>query len=78
MQHAVTSELPERGHFYFVNSYYCTPSDPNDVLGITDYGDEFCSVVARGNIVATQFHAEKSGPLGLALLRGFAQWDGTC
>jgi glutamine amidotransferase len=77
-EHAVTSELQESGHFYFVNSYYCTPTDPDDVLGITDYGDEFCSVVARGNIVATQFHAEKSGPLGLALLRGFAQWDGTC
>jgi glutamine amidotransferase len=76
--HAVTSELPERGHFYFVNSYYCTPSDSGDVLGVTDYGNEFCSVVGRGNIVATQFHAEKSGPLGLALLQGFAQWDGTC
>jgi glutamine amidotransferase len=37
---------------------------------------EFCSVVARDNVVATQFHAEKSGPLGLALLRAFARWDG--
>ena len=72
------SELPERGHFYFVNSYYCAPTEPDDVLGVTDYGAEFCSVVARDNIVATQFHAEKSGPLGLALLRGFAAWDGTC
>ena len=61
-----------------MNSYFCTPSDPADVLGITDYGAEFCSVVARGNIVATQFHAEKSGTMGLALLRGFAEWDGTC
>jgi imidazole glycerol-phosphate synthase subunit HisH len=76
--HAVTKELPESGHFYFVNSYFCTPTDPADVLGITDYGAEFCSVVARANIVATQFHAEKSGTLGLALLRGFAEWDGTC
>ena len=70
--------LPDDGHFYFVNSYYCVPDDPADVLGITDYGVEFCSVVARDNIVATQFHAEKSGALGLALLRGFAAWDGTC
>jgi len=77
-EHAVTKELPERGHFYFVNSYFCAPADPDDVLGITDYGAEFCSVVARANIVATQFHAEKSGPMGLALLRGFADWDGTC
>ena len=64
--------LPDDGHFYFVNSYYCVPDDPADVLGVTDYSVEFCSVVARDNIVATQFHAEKSGPLGLALLRGFA------
>jgi glutamine amidotransferase len=77
-EHPVTKGLPERGFFYFVNSYYCAPSDPNDVLGITDYADGFCSVVARANIVATQFHAEKSGPLGLALLRGFAQWEPAC
>ena len=73
--HPVTAALPERGHFYFVNSYYCEPTDPDDALGITDYGFEFCSVVARDNVLATQFHAEKSGPLGLALLRGFATWE---
>jgi glutamine amidotransferase len=77
-EHAVIRELPDRGHFYFVNSYYCTPTDPADVLGLTEYGDTFCSVVARDNVVATQFHAEKSGPLGLALLRGFARWDPSC
>jgi glutamine amidotransferase len=77
-EHAVTKELPESGHFYFVNSYFCTPSEPSDVLGVTDYGADFCSVVARGNIVATQFHAEKSGAMGLTLLRGFAGWDGSC
>jgi glutamine amidotransferase len=77
-EHAVTRELPEHGYYYFVNSYYCAPTDPDDVLGVTDYSGEFCSVVARANIVATQFHAEKSGPLGLELLRGFAQWDVPC
>ena len=60
---------PADGHFYFVNSYYCVPGDPADALGVTDYTVEFCSVVARDNVVATQFHAEKSGALGLALLR---------
>ena len=54
------------------------PDDPADALGLTDYTVEFCSVVARGNIVATQFHAEKSGALGLALLRGFAAWEPSC
>ncbi|MFI5046131.1 MAG: imidazole glycerol phosphate synthase subunit HisH [Acidimicrobiia bacterium] len=73
--HPVTSELPSSGHYYFVNSYRCVPAETIDVLGVTDYGDEFCSVVARGNMIATQFHAEKSGALGLALLRGFAAWD---
>ena len=73
--HPVTRALPESGHYYFVNSYHCAPAEPDDVLGVTDYGGEFCSVVARGNVIATQFHAEKSGTLGLALLRGFATWD---
>jgi imidazole glycerol-phosphate synthase subunit HisH len=76
-EHPVTRSLPPLGHYYFVNSYYCAPADEADVLGVTDYGFEFCSVVARDNVVATQFHAEKSGALGLDLLRGFASWDGT-
>jgi glutamine amidotransferase len=76
--HPVTAGLPERGHFYFVNSYYADPQDSADALGQTDYGIEFASIVARGNIVATQFHAEKSGPLGLRLLADFASWDGRC
>ena len=72
------ASVPETGHYYFVNSYHCVPDDPADVLGVTDYTVEFCSVVARDNVVATQFHAEKSGELGLALLRGFAAWEPPC
>ncbi len=75
-EHPVTAGLPDRGHFYFVNSFYCVPDDSSDALGVTEYGVEFCSVVARGNVLATQFHAEKSGELGLSLLRNFAAWDG--
>lgn len=76
--HPVTAGVPGdgTGHFYFVNSYYCVPADPADALGVTEYGLEFCSVVNRGNVLATQFHAEKSGELGLRLLRNFATWDG--
>jgi imidazole glycerol-phosphate synthase subunit HisH len=48
------------------------------VLGRTQYGVEFASVVGRDNVVATQFHAEKSGALGLRLLADFAAWDGRC
>jgi imidazole glycerol-phosphate synthase subunit HisH len=76
--HPVTAGLPERGHYYFVNSYYADPHDATDALGRTEYGVEFCSVVAHDNIVATQFHAEKSGALGLHLLADFATWDGRC
>jgi glutamine amidotransferase len=76
--HPVVARLPEGGHYYFVNSYYADPRDATDALGRTEYGVEFASVVARDNIVATQFHAEKSGELGLRLLSDFAAWDGRC
>jgi glutamine amidotransferase len=76
--HPVTDGLPDPAYCYFVNSYYCEPADPDDVLGVTEYGTSFCSVVARRNLVATQFHAEKSGPVGLGLLERFAAWDPRC
>jgi imidazole glycerol-phosphate synthase subunit HisH len=76
--HPVTAGLPDRGHFYFVNSFYADPADPAHVLGRTQYGVEFASLVGRDNVVATQFHAEKSGALGLRLLADFAAWDGRC
>jgi imidazole glycerol-phosphate synthase subunit HisH len=76
--HPVTAGLPDRGHFYFVNSFYADPADPAHALGRTEYGVEFASVVAHDNVVAAQFHAEKSGGLGLRLLADFAAWDGRC
>ena len=53
-------------------SYYALPADEADVAGVTEYGTEFAAVVARGNVMATQFHIEKSGPVGLSLLSRFA------
>jgi imidazole glycerol-phosphate synthase subunit HisH len=76
--HPVIEGVPDDGHFYFVNSYFADPTDPYDALGRTEYGIEFSSVVARDNLVATQFHAEKSGELGLQILANFARWNGTC
>jgi glutamine amidotransferase len=73
--HPLWDGLPARGHFYFVNSYYAVPADDDAVVATTGYGVEFCSVVGSGNIAATQFHAEKSGPLGLRILANFARWD---
>jgi glutamine amidotransferase len=75
-EHALTTGLPADPYCYFVNSYHAVPADPAAVLGTTHYAGEFCSVVASGNVAATQFHAEKSGEVGLRILRNFADWDG--
>ena len=76
--HPVTDGLGDDAYCYFVNSYFAETAEPQDALGVTDYGGEFCSIVGRGNIVATQFHAEKSGAVGLALIERFTKWDGSC
>lgn len=76
--HPVTDGLGPDAYCYFVNSYFAEPADPADTLGVTEYGTDFASVIGRANVVATQFHAEKSGAVGLALLERFAHWDGTC
>jgi glutamine amidotransferase len=59
--------------FYFVHSYYVDP-DPPCVLAVTDYGGPFCSVFGRDGLWAVQFHPEKSGEPGLAVLRNFAEY----
>lgn len=61
--------LNKKEYFYFVHSYYVVPKDKNIVFGVTNYSNEFCSMIVDGNIVATQFHLEKSGPKGLKLLK---------
>jgi glutamine amidotransferase len=64
--------MPERGvYFYFAHSYYADPADETVVVGRTEYGIRFASVVARENVAATQFHPEKSQAAGLALLENF-------
>jgi glutamine amidotransferase len=63
--------IPDETNFYFVHSYYAEPDDKSLVAGETDYGITICSVIARGNLVATQFHPEKSGEFGLRMYRNF-------
>jgi glutamine amidotransferase len=58
---------------YFVHSYYVVPDDPSVVAGETDYGGPFASVCWKDNVVAAQFHPEKSQKLGLTLLENFAK-----
>ncbi len=71
--HPALREMPPKGYFYFVHSYYVDPEDAGLAVGFTEYGLRFCSVLAKGGLLATQFHPEKSGPLGLKLYRGFAR-----
>ena len=59
------------GYFYFVNSYHAKPENKEDLWGTADYNGQFAAAVHRGNIYATQFHVEKSGEAGLAILNGF-------
>jgi imidazole glycerol-phosphate synthase subunit HisH len=56
---------------YFNHSYYCAPSDAQDVLAATDYGQMFASIVERGSLSAVQFHPEKSQQVGMQILRNF-------
>jgi glutamine amidotransferase len=68
----IAEGLPERAAFYHVHSFVPRPADPDLVIGVSDYGSEFASVVGRDNVVGCQFHPEKSSVRGLALLRNFA------
>lgn len=72
-QHPLLDGIPSASHFYFVHSYYVDPVDPAVVLGETDYGVTFASIVAQGNVFAAQFHPEKSSTLGLRIYRNFAE-----
>lgn len=75
--HPLARGIENGSEFYFVHSYYPAPADASIRLGETSYaGVTFASVLARGNLVATQFHPEKSGKVGLQLLDNFCRWDG--
>ena len=74
--HAVFTGLPPSAEFYFVHSYYPVPADERWIVGTVEYGLTFCAAVARGNLVAVQFHPEKSGNPGLELLANFCRWRG--
>ncbi len=71
LSHPVFDGIPDEANFYFVHSYYVEPEDKSLVAGETDYGIPICSVIIRGNLVATQFHPEKSGEFGLKMYDNF-------
>lgn len=65
--------IDDGSNVYFVHSYYVKPDDSSVIATTTDYGFEFCSSVWKDNIVATQFHQEKSQAVGLKILKNFAE-----
>jgi len=69
--HPIFENIPDETNFYFVHSYYADPEDSSIITGITEYGLSICSVLTRGNLVATQFHPEKSGRNGLQMYINF-------
>lgn len=69
--HPIFHEIPDDSYFYFVHSYAPHPDDESVVIGETEYGGTFASVLARDNVVATQFHPEKSAQAGLQMYKNF-------
>ena len=69
--HPIFDDIPDEANFYFVHSYYVEPDDRSLVAGETEYGIPICSVIAQGNLIATQFHPEKSGEVGLKIYHNF-------
>ena len=70
-RHPLFEGIPDESNFYFVHSYYPEPEDATVVAGTSEYGINFCSVLIKDNLVATQFHPEKSGELGLRIYANF-------
>ncbi len=70
----IFADIPPNAYFYFVHSYYVEPQDQQGVAAVTDYGSPFCSVIATEQVWGTQFHPEKSGTIGLQLLKNFVRW----
>lgn len=72
--HPIFKGIPDETNFYFVHSYYGSPEAPEVVAGETEYGISFCSVIVSGNLIATQFHPEKSGEPGLKIYDNFLKF----
>lgn len=70
--HPILSRIEDDAFVYFVHSYYCDAGDPEMVVGETDYGISYPSVIGRGDLCGVQFHPEKSQAVGLQMLSNFA------
>jgi imidazole glycerol-phosphate synthase subunit HisH len=70
----IFADIPPNAYFYFAHSYYVEPYDAQGVAAVTDYGSPYCSVIVTERVWGTQFHPEKSGNVGLQLLKNFVRW----
>jgi len=74
-KHPLFNGIPDGSEFYYVHSFYPMPSDPRNVYALSDYLIEFPAIIGHRNLIAVQFHAEKSGKIGLQFLANFASWN---
>ena len=72
--HPLLHGIPDGCYFYFVHSYYAEPLEDDVETGVTEYGLPFCSILTQGNVMATQFHPEKSGDYGLKIYKNFVNY----
>ena len=73
--HFLVQNIPNESYFYFVHSYYGVPKNKERILGLTKYREiEFCSIVCKENVVATQFHPEKSSIYGIQMYQNFIDY----
>jgi imidazole glycerol-phosphate synthase subunit HisH len=75
--HFILKDSRPGDEFYFVHSYYPQPADARHVIATAEYESHFPAAIGWRNLFAVQFHPEKSGEAGLALLRNFAEWNGS-
>ena len=71
--HPLFAHLGEHPYFYFVHSYHCVPEGASIITATTEYGEKLTAAVAKDNVMATQFHPEKSGDVGLQVLKNFIE-----
>lgn len=74
-KHPIFKYVNEGDHVYFVHSYYAAQCDES-VIATAEYGTELTAAVGKGNVCGCQFHPEKSGTVGLNILKGFCEWEG--
>jgi glutamine amidotransferase len=74
--HPILEGVASTDEFYFVHSFYPQPDSNADIIAVCEYEIEFPAIIGRANLVATQFHPEKSGKAGLRILKNFSKWNG--